>query len=445
MSSKPAFLTTLLKNLSIPLFSYERVLVAYSGGLDSSVLLHILYQLMQQRKNLIVRAAYVQHGLSSRADSWAQHCLHTCQKWGIPCSVLQVSVNSSDQGIESAARNARYQALRAHLMPEEMLLTAQHLDDQSETFLLALKRGSGPAGLSSMGASGLLGCHQLKRILLGISHTQLEDYARYYQLIWVEDESNYYDRYDRNFLRLQVLPLLKQRWPSFPKAVARSAQLCAEQEQLLDELLAVSLHSACDTEGTLSIDILIPMSEPHRFALLRRWLKVHEVTMPSRKQLFHLWRDVALSRQDAEPILQLGKVQIRRFRQRLYCIALCASLVNIVLPWQPEEGTLRLPQKLGVLLLSKQGMRIRRPNPDEQVSVRFGLKGKLYVVGRNRSRSAKKLWQEYAIPPWMRKQIPILYYNEQAVSAVSIFVMKEGDAQNNTDVWQVAWNMSKHQ
>ncbi|MGK2946653.1 MAG: tRNA lysidine(34) synthetase TilS [Candidatus Malihini olakiniferum] len=442
MSSNPVFLTTLLKNVAMQLSGCKRVLVAYSGGLDSSVLLHILYQLMQQRPDLIVRAAYVHHGLNAHASSWAKHCVHTCQQWGILCSVLPVRIDAREHGIQGAARNARYQALRIHLLSKEVLLTAQHLNDQSETFLLALKRGSGPAGLSSMGTTGSLGCHQLKRTLLGFPRTQLEDYARYYQLTWVEDESNRDVRYDRNFLRLQVLPLLKQRWPSFLDTVARSARLCAEQEQLLDELLAASLHSACDTEGALAIKALIPLSEPHRFALLRRWLKVHGVTMPSCEKLLHLWQDVALSRQDAEPLLQLGKVQIRRFRQRLYCIDLCVNVVGLVLPWQPEDGALKLPEQLGSLRLSKQGMRIRRPHLDEQISVRFSLKGKLHIVGRSFRRSAKKIWQEYAIPPWMRKQIPILYYNEQPIAAIGVFVMREGDSQSDSASWQVEWNIT---
>ncbi|MFB6434829.1 MAG: tRNA lysidine(34) synthetase TilS [Candidatus Malihini olakiniferum] len=439
-SSEPVFLRTLFKDVAMQFSGCKRLLVAYSGGLDSSVLLHLLSQLMQKRPDLIVRAAYVHHGLSSHADSWAQHCIHTSQKLGILCSVLPVKVDSRDHGMEAAARDARYQALRVHLLPEEVLLTAQHLDDQSETFLLALKRGSGPAGLSSMGTSGSLGCHHLKRTLLGIPRTYLEDYARYYQLRWVEDESNRNDRHDRNFLRLRVLPLLKQRWPSFSKTVARSARLCADQEQLLDELLAASLHSACDTEGALAIGALIVLTEPHRFALLRRWLKLHGVTMPSCEQLLHLWQDVALSRQDAEPLLQLGKVQIRRFRQRLYCIALCVKVVGLVFPWHPQQGALKLPHQLGSLLLSEQGIGIRRPHPDEQVSVRFGLKGKLHIVGRSRSCSAKKLWQEYAIPPWMREQIPILYYNEKPISAIGVFVMIEGDAQDEAASWRVAWH-----
>lgn len=443
MSSEQTFLATLLENVADQLSGCQRVLVAYSGGLDSSVLLHMLYQLMQQRADLAVRAAYVHHGLSPHADSWAQHCIHICKQWGIPCSVLSVRVDARERGVEAAARDARYQALRTQLLPEEVLLTAQHLDDQSETFLLALKRGSGPAGLSAMGSTGQLGSHPLKRPLLKVTRVQLENYARHYRLTWVEDESNGDDRYDRNFLRLHVLPLLKQRWPSFPEAVARSARLCAEQEQLLDELLAASLHSACDAEGALAIEALIPLSEPHRFALLRRWLREHEVAMPSREQLLRLWQDVALSRQDAEPLLQLGAVQIRRFRQRLYCVATRPSVVGLVLPWQPEHEALKLPQRLGTLMLAEQGTRIRCPYSNEQVSVRFGLRGKLHIVGRAGGRYAKKLWQEYAIPPWKREQVPILYYNEQPIAAVGVFVLREGEAQVEDAVWQVVWRMEQ--
>lgn len=442
MSSERTGVAALLENVAEQLSGCQRVLVAYSGGLDSSVLLHMLYQLMQRRSDIVVRAAYVHHGLSTQADRWAQHCMQSSQQWGIPCVVLPVTVDARERGVEAAAREARYQALRQHLLPEEVLLTAQHLDDQSETFLLALKRGSGPAGLSAMGATGQLGANHLLRPLLGVARAQLEDYAHHYRLTWVEDESNGDARYDRNFLRLQVLPQLKQRWPSFPDAVARSARLCAEQEQLLDELLAASLQSACDAQGALAIDALLPLSEPHRFALLRRWLRVHDVVMPSREQLLHLWQDVALSRQDAEPLLQWGTVQIRRFRQRLYCIAEYASVVGLMLPWQPEQGMLTLPHRLGYLSLADQGMRIRRPHPDEHVSVRFGLKGKLHIVGRSGGRSAKKLWQEYAIPPWMREQIPILYYNEHPIAAVGVFVMCEGEAHDDTTAWQVVWSMA---
>lgn len=429
----------LLAQVAHQVAACRHVLVAYSGGLDSSVLLHLLSQLTQRRPDLELRAAYVHHGLSPHADHWAQHCQQTCAHWQIPCDILSVTVERRDVGIEAAARDARYKALQAHLQPEETLLTAQHLDDQCETFLLALKRGSGPAGLSAMGAETALGAHRLLRPLLGLTRAQLEDYAQHHQLHWVEDESNQDARYDRNFLRLNVLPLLTARWPHFPDAVARSAQLCAEQETLLDALLAPALHRACDDEGAIALDALFPLSEPHRFALLRRWLAAQRVAMPSREQLSRLWHDVALSRPDAEPLLQLGNRQIRRFRQRLYCVPTRASVVGTTLLWKPEHETLTLPQGLGIVALATQGTPVRRPHADEQVSIRFGLHGKLHIVGRSGGRSAKKLWQELCVPPWRREQIPILYYDEQPIAALGVFVTREGEAQCSAEAWQVAW------
>lgn len=433
----------LLTHIARQIADCRRLLVAYSGGLDSSVLLHLLHQLAQQRSDLALRAVYVHHGLSPHADSWAQHCLQTCAQWQIPCDVLSVTVDGRDVGIEAAARNARYQALQGHLLPEETLLTAQHLDDQCETFLLALKRGSGPAGLSAMASQARLGTHRLLRPLLGLTRVQLEAYAHHYQLRWVEDESNQDARYDRNFLRLHVLPQISARWPHFPDAVARSAQLCAEQEALLDELLAPSLKMACDTEAGLAIEALTPLSEPHRFALLRRWLAQQQVAMPSREQLVRLWNDVALSRPDAEPLLKLGAVQVRRFRQRLYCIPTRASVVGAILPWRPESEVLTLPEGLGTLVLAAQGCRVRPAYADEQVSVRFGLRGKLHIVGRAGGRSAKKLWQELGIPPWRREQIPILYYNEQPIAAVGVFVTREGEARCDAEAWRVEWKETR--
>ena len=182
------------------------------------------------------------HGLSAFADRWVEHCRSRCADWQIPLTVTHVQVDAR-RGIEAAARAARYAAFSTALTEGEALLTAQHLDDQSETFLLALKRGSGPAGLSAMAARAALGEHLLLRPLLGCSRQTLESYAQRHALTWIDDDSNQDTRFDRNFLRLQVLPQLNQRWPHFATAVARSAGLCAEQEQLLDELLAEPLQN----------------------------------------------------------------------------------------------------------------------------------------------------------------------------------------------------------
>ncbi|MEI7084482.1 tRNA lysidine(34) synthetase TilS [Pectobacterium versatile] len=414
------------------------ILLAYSGGLDSSVLLHLLVAL-RQRSGLPIRAAYIHHGLNPLADSWAEHCCQQCERWQVPFASLPVKVEAQNGGIEAAARTARYQALQAHLQEGEVLLTAQHLDDQSETFLLALKRGSGPAGLSAMAAQSMLGHHRLVRPLLGISRLQLEAYAQRHQLQWIEDDSNQDERFDRNFLRRQILPRLTQRWPHFPSAVARSAQLCAEQEQLLDELLEESLQALCQTDGALSIDGLVPLSPVRRFALLRRWLAQQGATMPAREQLQRLWDEVATSRQDAEPVLQLNQMQIRRFRQYLYLLPLMPSLKDRIIPWQSPSCPLSLPDNLGTLLLAASGVAIRAPKNGEAVSIRFSTSGTVHIVGRAHGRQIKKLWQELNVPPWWRDRTPLVFYNEQLIAAVGRFVTREGQVRENQPVWHIVW------
>nr|WP_308415368.1 tRNA lysidine(34) synthetase TilS [Pectobacterium versatile] len=414
------------------------ILLAYSGGLDSSVLLHLLVAL-RQRSGLPIRAAYIHHGLNPLADSWAEHCCQQCERWQVPFASLPVKVEAQNGGIEAAARMARYQALQAHLQEGEALLTAQHLDDQSETFLLALKRGSGPAGLSAMAAQSMLGHHRLVRPLLGISRLQLEAYAQLHQLGWIEDDSNQDERFDRNFLRRQILPRLTQRWPHFPSAVARSAQLCAEQEQLLDELLEESLQALCQPDGALSIDGLVPLSPVRRFALLRRWLAQQGATMPAREQLQRLWDEVATSRQDAEPVLQLNQMQIRRFRQYLYLLPLMPSLKDRIIPWQSPSCSLSLPDNLGTLLLADSGVAIRAPENGEAVSIRFSTSGTVHIVGRAHGRQIKKLWQELNVPPWWRDRTPLVFYNEQLIAAVGRFVTREGQVRENQPVWHIVW------
>lgn len=239
----------------------RQILVAFSGGLDSTVLLHQLVQWRTENPGVTLRAIHVHHGLSDNADAWVRHCENICQQWQVPLVVERVQLAQEGLGIEAQARQVRYQAFARTLLPGEVLVTAQHLDDQCETFLLALKRGSGPAGLSAMAEVSEFAGTRLIRPLLARTRGELVQWARQYDLRWIEDESNQDDSYDRNFLRLRVVPLLQQRWPHFAEATARSAALCAEQESLLDELLADDIAHCQKPQGTLQIAPMLAMSD----------------------------------------------------------------------------------------------------------------------------------------------------------------------------------------
>ncbi len=423
----------------------RKLLVAFSGGMDSTVLLDALVWLRRQRwPDLALRAVYVHHGLSVHADEWAAHCLAQCHRREVPFQSIPVRVNPEYAGIEAAAREARYLALRQTLLPGETLVTAQHLDDQSETFLLALKRGSGPAGLSAMALSLPFHGHELLRPLLDWNRAQLRDYARHRELCWIEDDSNRDERFDRNFLRLRILPLLNRRWPHFSQAVARSARLCADQEALLDELLQETLQRLTLPDGSLDVAPMVTMSATRRGALLRRWLAGAGVRMPARDQLERLWAEVAQSRQDAAPRFQLADRQVRRFRDRLYILPLWRSLKDQMLSWPDTSRCLPLPDDLGCLQRAPAGVAVRAATADERVTVRFAAGGTLHIVGRRHGRQIKKLWQELEIAPWLRERTPLLFYNDVLITAPGIFTTWEGQARDEKPTWHIEWVKRKN-
>ena len=424
----------------------SRILVAFSGGVDSSVLLHALVSLRHHsRPDLLVRAVYVHHGLSHYADQWAEHCQTQCKLWQIDLQIVYVQVDASVTGIEAAAREARYQAIHSLLSDDEILVTAQHQDDQCETFFLALKRGSGPAGLSAMPERMAFFDHQQVRPLLNITRAEIEHYAESNSLSWIEDDSNQDDRFDRNFLRLRVLPEISRRWPQFPQMVSRSAELCAEQEALLDELLTPVLEGMIKPDGAINISALAQVSVLQRRALLRRWFRYHQVMMPSRSQLDKIWLDVALSKPDAEPQFQLGSNQIRRYRENLYLLPSMQNIGSINLSWDGCEP-LELPDNLGQLIISHdKGVAIVSPENNQCVSIRFTAPGAdiIRIVGREHSRTLKKLWQELSVPPWQRQRIPLVYYGQTLIAAIGFFVTAEGSPKEERPVWRICWTDSQ--
>ncbi|EOC1342119.1 tRNA lysidine(34) synthetase TilS [Cronobacter dublinensis] len=416
----------------------RQLLVAYSGGLDSTVLLHQLVRLREACPALRLRAIHVHHGISPNADRWAAHCQAMCHRWQVPLELAYVELREEGLGVEAQARKARYQAFEAALAPGEALVTAQHLDDQCETLLLALKRGSGPAGLAAMPAELPFAGGVILRPLLNTPRAQLEAWADRHELLWIDDESNQDDRYDRNFLRLRILPALEARWPHFTQAAARSAQLCGEQEQLLDELLAPELAALMEGK-TLAIAPLESMSERKRAALLRRWLAALNAPMPARATLQRIWDEVAQSREDASPRLKVGDNEARRYQGRLWWIKARRGQRQTIIPWPDASRPLLLPQALGALAFGSEGDAVRAPRAQETLSVRFSAPGTLYIVGRDRGRPLKKLWQELQVPPWRRETTPILFYDEQPICAPGLFVTREGQAQNEPGL-RLAWH-----
>lgn len=418
----------------------SQLVLALSGGIDSRVLLDLLADYRRKFPQLACKAVYVHHGLSEQADEWATQCQKWCDGYAIELAVERVTLHITPQvSVEQEARDKRYQALRKHIGTNDLLLTAQHGDDQLETFLLAMKRGSGPKGLASMPECTPFSQGYLVRPLLGVSQESITNYATSKALTWVEDESNTQTKYDRNFLRLEVIPKLKQRWPSIDKTVLRSSQLCAEQEALLHELLSDKLDSCLTGDGSLSIELLAQQSEKVRNQLLRHWLEKRSALMPTLKQLPLIWQEVALARQDANPKLVLASGEVRRYQQRLYFIDKSVDLSD----WSEIltlDKTIELPASLGSLALRKTTIRhqfsLRSPKPDEQVWLHFNPQGlSAHPAERGHSRKLKKLFQEYKVPSWLRTQTPIVMYGDSVAMVADCFVCTEYMGEDCEIVW----------
>ncbi|OEF23956.1 tRNA lysidine(34) synthetase TilS [Vibrio rumoiensis] len=425
--------------------------VALSGGLDSRVLLHLLGRFKQEHPQFTYQAVHIHHGLSSNADHW----LTSCQKWAkqadIPFSYEKVKVEQGSRvSLEQAARNARYQALDNYIDDNSILLTGQHATDQLETFLLALKRGSGPKGLSAMPKFSSFSNGYIMRPFLSIPRKEMETYAQQIGLQWAEDESNQDTRFDRNFIRHQVTPILQERWPNIEKTIARSASLCAEQELLLQELLNERYRGMIANDGSISIDKLKNQSEAAKVALIRMWLEEQDQLMPSAKQMEHIWQDVALAKTDSAPVFRYGQTQIGRLKERLYAFKQTQDLSSVTLEWDIQTP-LNLPDNLGQLVLkpvtkdcvfsaehlsAKSIQTLSLPCEVHTVLVIFNAAGiHAHPESRTHGRALTKLLKEHPIPTWLRHRIPFIVDGSELIAAAGLWVGQSYSGSQYQLIW----------
>ena len=390
----------------------RRYYVAFSGGLDSQVLLHALAQL---RRELAapVAAVHIHHGLSPNADRWAAQCDAACAALAIPCEVRHVQArHAAGESREAAARAARYAAFAQILDTDDMLLTAHHQDDQAETLLLMLLRGAGVAGLAGMPAWRGLGRGRLARPLLSLSRQTLRDYALRCGLRWIEGESNFEPSRHRNFLRHEVLPRLREAWPAADRTLARSAAHLGEATELLAELAAGDVTAlAGDAAGTLSVAGLLTLSPARRRNALRHWIVRCGLPLPSTTQLQRIESEVLAARADAEPQVGWRGAEVRRYRDLLYAMAPLAPHAGQTLSWDLQEP-LSLPGGLGTLRAEpRRGSGLARVRCEgARITVGFRRGGERCApAGRGGHHELKKLLQEAGVPPWRRGRIPLLF------------------------------------
>lgn len=390
-------------------------LVAYSGGLDSHVLLH----LMSRIPDIAVRAVHIDHGLQDVSPWWSRHCRDVCSDFGIPLDRISLKLDvPSGQSIEAYARTKRYAAFAELLEPDEVLLTGHHQNDQAETLLIQLLRGAGVAGLASMPMIAGFGQGQHFRPLLNFTREQLEEYADFQGLNFVEDTSNSDLRFDRNFLRHQILPQIKERWPGSIQTLSRAAMLQGETQRLLESYVSKDLEFMVGSaEGALSVPLILQCQPERRRALIRQWIASSGFRFPSAKKLQHIISDVFQAGQDANPLVHWEGAQVRRYRDDVYIMPpLAEHDIYQSFTWDLRQDLWieSLGLSLGASYLESWANKVSVNAGALTVSFRQGGEV-IKPAGSDKVLTLKDLFQQFSIPPWLRDRIPLLFLDDELI------------------------------
>ena len=428
-----------------------KLVLAYSGGVDSEVLAYGLSLLSKVNSALSYQLVHVHHGLSDNADGWLSHCERRAREYGLPIALKRVTVASGARiSLEAAARDARYAALKEELSPGDILLTAHHQDDQLETILLALKRGLGPKGLAAMGEVQVFSPNNMMlRPLLGVTRAQIEAFAKDAEIIHIQDESNLDCRFDRNFLRNQVLPTLTSRWPAFAATASRSAQLCAEQQALIDEEVSLRLpamlvrvpHTDYQVLDLKALGNERVLWRPH---LLRGFIEGRGFALPSAAQLGEILNQLLAAKADAQVAIRIKSMQLRRFQHHLYLDVVEREprvgriLTDIGLDPSLSKLSWSVDSSLQLLATwTETGLRVTL-DESKPIRLAFDAPGgmRCHPHSRDKGRELKKLWQEFAVPPWERSRVPLIFAGDKLVAAVGYWVEKGFLAEEGQGGWQ---------
>jgi tRNA(Ile)-lysidine synthase len=416
-----------------------RYVIALSGGLDSAVLTHALAT-SSARHGVPILAVHVDHGLHRESAAWATHCEALAAELGIEFMVRRVTVDlNSGRGLEAAARQARYAALRSVLEAGDWLLSGHHQDDQAETVLLNLMRSSGPAGLAGISACRHFAVAWLIRPMLEVPRSDLQTYAEAHGLETISDPSNLDQQFDRNYLRHDVLPRLEARWPDAAKRMRRSAELAREAATLLGELAAADRQRLGDRPDRLDLGELRSLSPARQRNVLRHSILDAGLPMPGAANLQRILADIIGARDDAQPLVAWPGARARRYRNALY---LQAS--DGLEPPAPERlpvtaSHVPLPAGLGALVFETDAdLGLSEAAISAGLELRFRVGGEeIKPVDHKHTKKLKKLLQEAGVVPWMREQLPLVYAGGELVAVADLWLAASAASRPGTAIrWQ---------
>lgn len=402
-------LLNFVKNNAV--LSTKRWVIGYSGGRDSHVLLHTMAQFHSSLPSLSLKAIHVNHQLHSEAEKWAEHCQKTARTLGIECKILRVDLElKKGESLEAKAREKRYQAIVENLSPNDILLTAHTQDDQAETLVLQLIRGAGVQGLSCMGVCKPLGHTFHYRPLLSVSREDIEMASIAYGLTWITDDSNENIRFDRNFIRHEILPLLKARFKGVVPSLARSAQLCQEAARAQEAQAHTDFKTITRAKGDqIEATALIRLPFERQKAAIRYWIAKNGYAYPSKVKLEDIIHQINTARLEAQPCIKWLGGMVRRYHTHWY-----------ILP--PIEKP-NLEKAFTIQRQKGQGFRGSYFEDLSQLTIHYRQGGeRCKPTGHPFSKSLKKWFQIFNIPTWVRDTIPLVYYQDTLIGALGYFI-----------------------
>ena len=430
----------------INLENYSRIAVAFSGGLDSSVLLHSLVSIPEFKERVF--AIHVNHGLSPNSQSWIKHCEKFCRVLGVNFIPLTIELENSKTN-ENILRKARYEAFFSCLEKGDVLCTAHHQDDHIETILFRILRGTGIKGLAGIEKYSQIEGIDLIRPLISYSKKDLLDYGNKFNVNWIEDESNEDLSISRNFIRKKVIPNLKNdNWPEYKNSISYLSSKAKEANEILDEIAFLDLkRCASESLDRLSILKIKELSHARAMNVLFTWLGINTHLGVSNKITDQVYKSIVLASENSNPVVTFGKrgesgsFQIRRFNNFLRHLPLTETETlsnkkvwkwNTNNPLELPTGTLSMQLSLG------KGISTQLTEPGISIKGRIGGE-RCKPEGRSKSQKLKKLFQEYRVPPWVRDRIPLVYVGDQLAAVSDLWVCEEFVAKKDERGIVLSW------
>ena len=418
----------------------RKFLLAFSGGVDSVVLLDLLVNVLKESDAL--RIIHINHNLNEHSNDWAQFSSEICEKYDLPLICESVEPKRHGKGLEADARELRYQSFRDVIQDDEYLLTGHHQDDQMETLLYRIFRGTGIDGLMAIRREIKFGKGFLYRPMLNISREKIEEYAQLKNLKWIYDSSNDDSSYDRNFLRKDIIPSIKKRWPSVENKVSRLSVI-AEQSQLLLNELATEDVGQLQNYNHLDIETLSEKSYPRIINIFRFMIKKNNMSVPSMRVLNEGIKTLMHSKSKS-PSMTWNDNTIRRYKHRLYFLNSALNSPNDLsneMSWDIKK-TINLGKNLGSIqarFLNGEGISLNRCPSNLAIKYRKGGE-EIKPSGHKITKSLKNLFQENNVLPWVRDKIPLIYVDQELISVGDLWFNQDFKASANEDGFLITWD-----